>query len=86
MSLLAIKRHMRQVKMATLNHLCLIFNAEPDTMRCLISHWMQKGNIRQCTKKPACGTKCFKCPSAATELYEWIDFPQNQQVDALTFF
>jgi len=73
MSLIAIKQHMMQVKMATLGSLCTLFNAEPDTLRCLLQHWMRKGKIRQCLKKPACGSRCFKCADTLTEMYEWVD-------------
>lgn len=72
MSLIEIKRHLLQVKVATLSSLCLLFNAEPETVRCLLSHWIRKGCVRQCTKKPACGSQCFKCPTTSTELYEWV--------------
>lgn len=72
MSLLAIKQHMMQVKAATLSSLCQLFNADPDTLRCMLSHWIKKGNIRVCTKKPACGSQCFKCPTSSTEIYEWV--------------
>ena len=73
MSLLDIKNHMMQVKMATLGSLCSLFGAEPDTVRCLLSHWIRKGKIRQCLKKPACGSKCFKCPTTSIEIYEWVE-------------
>ncbi len=86
MSLLAIKQHMMQVKLTTLGNLCALFGVEPETMRCLLSHWMQKGNIRRCAKKAACGTKCQQCPVTSTELYEWIDNKPNQSVTALTCF
>lgn len=72
MSLLAIKSHMMQVKMASLSSLCLLFSAEQETMRCLLRHWIQKGKIRECVRQTNCG-KCAKCPMAASELYEWID-------------
>lgn len=75
MSLIAIKEHMLKVRMTSLASLCVLFGADPDTMRCMLSHWVQKGKLRQCTKKPACGSKCFKCPVSSTELYEWIDIP-----------
>lgn len=75
LSLVAIKQHMTQVKMATLSHLCQIFCADPETIRCMLKHWMMKGKIRQCQKTPACGSKCFKCPTLMTEIYEWIDAP-----------
>lgn len=73
MNLLAIKNHMMLVKIATLSSLCALFKADPDTLRCMLSHWISKGKIRQCMKKPACGSKCFKCPTATTEMYEWVD-------------
>lgn len=73
MSLLAIKQHMVQVKMATLGSLCSLFHADPDTVRCMLTHWVRKGKIRKCLKTPVCGSKCFKCPSEVTEIYEWMD-------------
>ena len=84
MSLLDIKQHMVKVKMATLGNLCILFNTDPETMRCRLSHWMQKGKIRQCLKKPACGSKCFKCPTSSTELYEWVDIPIFPSEKSLT--
>lgn len=77
MSLLAIKHHMMQVKMATLSSLCTLFHADPEMVRCMLSHWIKKGKIRQCMKKPACGSKCFKCPPSNVEIYEWIDAPSG---------
>lgn len=72
MSLVEIKAHMMSVKMASLGSLCSQFQTNPDRMRCMLSHWVGKGRIRLCTKEPACGTKCFKCPTSIVELYEWI--------------
>ncbi|EKD70338.1 MAG: hypothetical protein ACD_46C00565G0002 [uncultured bacterium] len=73
MNLLAIKQHMMQVKITTLASLCSVFRVDIDTMRCLLRHWMCKGKIRQCTKKPECGSKCFQCPTSTIELYEWVE-------------
>lgn len=73
MNLIDIKQHMMQVKMATLASLCQLFGADPDRVRCMLSHWIKKGRIRQCMKKPACGSQCFKCPTANVEIYEWVD-------------
>ncbi len=72
MSLVEIKHHMMQVKIASLTSLCVKFGTDEDTLRCMLSHWINKGCLRQCLKTPACGSKCVKCPSAATEIYEWI--------------
>ena len=73
MSLIDIKQHMMRVRMATLGSLCTLFNADAERMRCLLQHWISKGKIRQCTKKPECGSKCFQCPASVTELYEWVE-------------
>lgn len=72
MSLIAIKHHLMQVKMATLDSLCAIFRSEPETLRCMLSHWIRKGKVRQCMKTPACGSQCGKCPGRVTEIYEWV--------------
>jgi putative ferrous iron transport protein C len=73
MNLLEIKQYMLRVRVATLGHLCSVFHTDPETLRSMLSHWMRKGNIRQCLKTPACGSKCFKCPAMNTEQYEWVD-------------
>jgi len=72
-SVIAIKNHMMQVKRATLAHLCQIFGVEPDTVRCLLSHWIKKGKIRRCMKDPACGKTCGKCSPLVVEMYEWVN-------------
>lgn len=71
MTLIEIKHHMMKVKMTTLSSLCSLFKADPDTMRCLLTHWIKKGKIRQCPRQPACRTQCFKCPAVMAEHYEW---------------
>jgi hypothetical protein len=73
MSLLAIKNYMKQAKVASMYTLCHLFNTNPEMMRCLLKHWIQKGKLRACERKPACGSTCFKCPSANIESYEWIE-------------
>lgn len=72
MSLIEIKRYLMTVKLATLDNLCKLFQTEPDTMRCMLKHFMVKGYVRQCLKEPACGSGCFKCPTMQTEMYEWV--------------
>lgn len=83
MSLIAIKNHLMKVKVATLSSLCSLFDAEPDTIRCLLSHLMQKGCVRQCVDKPACAKKCFGCQSVVTEMYEWIEPASHSSVSPL---
>jgi hypothetical protein len=81
MNLIAIKQYLMQVKLATLNSLCGVFKTDPETMRCMLNHFIRKGCIRRCAKKTACGTSCFQCPMAKTEMemYEWV-VPQAMQM------
>lgn len=72
MSLIEIKQHLMKVRIATLTSLCALFNTNADNIRCLLQHWIRKGKVRQCLKKPACGTRCFKCPTSSSEMYEWV--------------
>jgi hypothetical protein len=73
MTLRNIKQHMQQAKLSTLSALCTQFCCDEETMRCWLRHWVNKGCIRLCIKKSACGTTCTKCPKATLELYEWVD-------------
>ncbi len=72
MSLVEIKKYLMQVKISSLSSICVYFNAEPDTLRQMLGHWIRKGCIRQCMKTPACGVSCGKCSPAITEIYEWV--------------
>lgn len=72
MNLIDIKKHLMLVKTASLGGLCAIFKSDPETVRCMLRHLIRKGCVRQCTREPACGTQCFKCPVAVTEVYEWV--------------
>lgn len=73
MSLVDIKNHMMRVKITTLGSLCSLFNKDAETIRCMLSHWIRKGRVRQCQRQPECGSKCSKCPTAMTEMYEWVE-------------
>ena len=71
MSLVALKKYMMDVKIDNLFNISRHFNVDPDVVRCQLSHWINKGCIKKCTKKPECGTKCHKCAAIFTEVYEW---------------
>jgi putative ferrous iron transport protein C len=72
MNLIELKQYMQQVKITTIQQLCTVFSIEAETLRCMLSHWIIKGKIRSCIRKPACGSTCFKCPAANAEMYEWV--------------
>ena len=73
MNLIELKKYMQQVKITTVQQLCVVFSIEAETLRFMLSHWIKKGKIRPCTRKPACGNTCFKCPAANAEMYEWVE-------------
>ncbi len=72
MSLLAVKAHLVKTKIASLQTLCLLFKTDTEAMRCMLQHFIRKGQLKKCQRTDACGQACFKCPTAQTELYEWI--------------
>jgi putative ferrous iron transport protein C len=73
MSLIAIKQHLMQVKIASLATLCTHFNnASPDVLRDMLGHWMRKGKVRCSAKTLLCGKKCVQCPAEQVEIYEWV--------------
>ncbi len=72
MSLMDIKQHLMKVRIASLSSICVYFNADPDTLRGMLGHWMRKGRVRQCQKNPACASSCGKCSPLLTEIYEWV--------------
>jgi putative ferrous iron transport protein C len=77
MSLLDIKNHLMQVKIASLASLCVYFNCRSDVLRGMLALWVQKGKIRSFTKTAACGSSCSKCSAATTEIYEWVGVAQG---------
>lgn len=82
MTLIDIKNHMITVKFATINSLCRLFQTDPETLRCLLSHWIKKGKIRRCDLA-LCAKKCSGCPAASGESYEWVA-PQRVRGDKAT--
>ena len=73
MTLIEIKQHLAQVKIASLNALCAYFHSDPLLTQSMLAHWVRKGCVRKCMKTPACGQQCFKCNVAITEIYEWVE-------------
>ncbi|AAO91259.1 FeoC-like transcriptional regulator [Coxiella burnetii] len=71
--LLSIKAFLKERQSANLQELSLHFCKQPETMRCLLAHWIRKGKIR-CQEKPAgCGTKCQRCQPQFVEIYRWVE-------------
>jgi putative ferrous iron transport protein C len=73
MSLLAVKQHLQQVKMASLGRIAEYFQSDAELMRQMLGHWIRKGCVKQFTKTPGCGKQCGQCSVAEYEIYEWIE-------------
>lgn len=72
MSLLEIKNHLMQVKMASLAALSAYFKCEKELLRKMLEHWVRKGKVRKFEQASMCAGKCVQCGSCATEIYEWL--------------
>lgn len=72
MSLIELKNYMMQVRIATLPNLCQVFKQDAVMVKCLLSHWIKKGKIRQCGNADNCASKCQGCPAQSIERYEWV--------------
>lgn len=70
MSLLDIKTYLMQMKVASLSNICTYFNSDPDVLRQMLCHWINKGKIRKFAKTN-CGN-CTKCSPLVMEIYEWV--------------
>lgn len=71
--LLSIKTFLRERKSANLQELSLHFCKNPDTMRCLLAHWIRKGKICYLAKPKGYCTKCQVCQPQFVEIYRWIE-------------
>jgi len=72
MLLSEVRNYLRDKRKISLLELSRHFNVTADVLRSMLSLLVQKGQVRQCTKKPACGTKCMQCSVFDTEMYEWL--------------
>lgn len=67
-----IKQYLQTQPSQTLLELSRRFQIEANVLRDMLSVLIRKGQVRQCTKTPRCGTKCHQCALLVTEIYEWI--------------
>jgi len=67
-----IKRCLQRQSGQTLLELSRQFQIDSHVLREMLSVLVRKGQIRQCTKTPQCGTACHQCVAIETEVYEWV--------------
>lgn len=66
-----IKQYLQNQPSQTLLALSRHFQIEADVLRDMLAVLVRKGQVKQCTKTPRCGTKCHQCTLLVTEMYEW---------------
>lgn len=67
-----LKNYVKQWGTINLQSIAKHFNAEPDFIRGMLSHWVGKGCIRSSKKTARCGSQCTQCAVNVTEIYEWV--------------
>lgn len=72
MMLTGVKTYLCTYKLASLAELARHFNADPDFVRSMLQHWIQKGYVNKTILSPSCGTGCSQCHHLASEIYRWI--------------
>ncbi len=71
MTLIELKRYLMQVQVASSTALCAYFKCDADLLRCMLSHWLRKGNVRCVKPSSQCGA-CTQCGMHQLEWYEWV--------------
>jgi len=72
-SLTELKNHVRQWGTTNLHSIAKHFNAEPEFIRGMLSHWVCKGCIKRSQKTARCGSQCTQCSFTITEIYQWVE-------------
>lgn len=71
--LLEIKQYLIAKKTANLHEICLHFCKQPETVRCILTHWLRKGKVCRLEKPNGCQTRCQLCRPEYTEIYQWME-------------
>lgn len=72
LSLRILKQHLQAKPVISLQELQTMLQEDSDTICCLLKHFIDRGQVQERALTNNCGTRCQKCPTAATKLYSWI--------------
>src|SRR3989338_6563331 len=75
--LIDIKKYLREKQTATLQELAWHFKRDPEMMRQLLSHWIQKGVIVRAKTPAGCGTRCVQCKPEYAEVYQFQEIQRS---------
>ncbi|OGT48605.1 MAG: hypothetical protein A3F17_05275 [Gammaproteobacteria bacterium RIFCSPHIGHO2_12_FULL_41_15] len=70
MILLELKKYITEHRRASMWQISKFFNMDPDSLRPMLQLCVRKGQIRLCPKLGSCGSRCSRCSSLMTEIYE----------------
>jgi len=77
MTLLTLKNFIAKHKIVNISQLLQQFGNHQKEIFAWLELLIQKGYVRRCERKSACGTKCFKCQPVLINSYEWIKPAKN---------
>lgn len=70
--LLQLRDYLQARESANLQEMAWHFNQSPETVRCWLGHWLQKGRVCRVENPLGCGTKCQVCQPQLAEVYRWV--------------
>lgn len=71
LSLKILKQHLQSKPLISLQELQIILQEDQETICCLLKHFIDRGQVLEQRQTANCGSRCQKCPAAATQLYHW---------------
>ena len=73
MILMQLKRYIRGRDSVGLRELSRVFSVAPDALEPMLAVWINKGCVRLCQNKSACGGGCSGCPVKQGQRYQWVE-------------
>ncbi len=75
LTLSQLKTYLRGKPMVTVQEISISLQEDVQLVTMMLQHFINKGQVKICPRKPQCGTQCQKCSFAQTQFYEWCDSP-----------
>ncbi len=71
--LLQIRDFIRRQRVASNRQIAREFRIDVQALQPMLDLWLRKGAIDYCQQKPACQSRCFKCPVQSSVYYQYVD-------------
>ena len=72
LSLSNLKQWLRQKQNTTMRDLQLEYGEEPTCIYLMLQHFILRGQVKESTITPKCGSKCQQCNPIYTLKFEWV--------------